>query len=485
MGIKLEFDKPALYQWDLNMRVILTDIEHIKAGIEVHFSSMYKDIECKISPSYIEDGNVYADVPNSLLQNNDILSVYLYVQDDNKAWTEYKTEILVLPRKKPTNYVYNETEVLTFKKLREDLEKEIAAKGTVKKVNGFDPNEEGNVDAFLLMEFTYLGENDEGEREFVCSKSYKEIDEAYKSKKQIIALYDGIISTLIAKKSNKYFFEFYYANQGRKIDIFRFHVNDGDSILRESDVFNIGDTSDLYYGTKVIVDAVNDLDERMPDIAIAEVGQMIVVKTVDENGKPTEWKAVDVPTGGASRWADIEEKPFDEVDSEISEESENPVQNKVVKKYVDTSFLDKQSKNMIITLSSTTADDGTKTYSVDKTFEEITEAYNNGVNLYVTGASIATYIPLYKSFYPANYRFLYYNGMSMQWCQVVISSDNQVVYSSGTAIASRGMYGGVRADAKTDIDTVPVKIGTDGNLYVPTYPSSGASIEIITWEAGD
>ena len=178
---------------------------------------------------------------------------------------------------------------------------------------------------------------------------------------------------------------------------------------------------------------------------------------------------------GVKNWDDLEGKPFDEVDSEISEESENPVQNKVVKKYIDTSLSDKQSKNMIITLSSTTADDGTKTYSVDKTFEEITEAYNNGANLYVTGASIATYIPLYKSFYPANYRFLYSNGMSMQWCQVVISSDNQVVYSSGTAVASRGMYGGVRADAKTDIDTVSVKIGTDGNLYVPTYPSSGAS----------
>lgn len=32
--------------------------------------------------------------------------------------------------------------------------------------------------------------------------------------------------------------------------------------------------------------------------ASAEVGQTIVVKSVDENGKPTEWEAVDLPSGG-------------------------------------------------------------------------------------------------------------------------------------------------------------------------------------------
>lgn len=57
-------------------------------------------------------------------------------------------------------------------------------------------------------------------------------------------------------------------------------------------------------------DKLGELDERMPDNMSAEVGQMIVVKAVDENGKPTEWEAVNVPTGGASHWDDIEGKPF-------------------------------------------------------------------------------------------------------------------------------------------------------------------------------
>ena len=32
----------------------------------------------------------------------------------------------------------------------------------------------------------------------------------------------------------------------------------------------------------------------------AAVGQTIVVKAVDENGKPTEWEAADMPSGGGS-----------------------------------------------------------------------------------------------------------------------------------------------------------------------------------------
>lgn len=38
--------------------------------------------------------------------------------------------------------------------------------------------------------------------------------------------------------------------------------------------------------------------DYIPIPASAEVGQTIVVKTVDENGKPTEWEAVDLPSGG-------------------------------------------------------------------------------------------------------------------------------------------------------------------------------------------
>lgn len=37
--------------------------------------------------------------------------------------------------------------------------------------------------------------------------------------------------------------------------------------------------------------------------------------------------------------------------------------------------------------------------------------------------------------------------------------------------ATETILGGIKAAAKADTDTVPVKIGEDGQLYVPTYPA--------------
>jgi len=42
--------------------------------------------------------------------------------------------------------------------------------------------------------------------------------------------------------------------------------------------------------------------------------------------------------------------------------------------------------------------------------------------------------------------------------------------SSGLSVATETTLGGVKAAAKSETDTVTVKIGADGNLYVPTYP---------------
>ena len=39
------------------------------------------------------------------------------------------------------------------------------------------------------------------------------------------------------------------------------------------------------------------------------------------------------------------------------------------------------------------------------------------------------------------------------------------------SVASEAAFGGVKAAAKTETDTVQAKIGADGNLYVPAYPA--------------
>lgn len=48
----------------------------------------------------------------------------------------------------------------------------------------------------------------------------------------------------------------------------------------------------------------NDIPPYIPAPSTASVGQTIVVKTVDEDGKPTEWEAADFPSGivGENQW---------------------------------------------------------------------------------------------------------------------------------------------------------------------------------------
>lgn len=58
-------------------------------------------------------------------------------------------------------------------------------------------------------------------------------------------------------------------------------------------------------------------DTKVDNPSTAKVGQTIVVKAVDENGKPTEWECVDMSSGGVTSWNDLEDRPFYEEAGEV------------------------------------------------------------------------------------------------------------------------------------------------------------------------
>lgn len=116
--INIEGNREALYQWDKNQRIILTNI---KKGIEVHFSDEHNTMpECPVVLTYEENGNMYANIPNILLQKSGIITVYIYVLEEDKSYTEYHAEILVLSRPKPADYIYTEIEVWSAQKAVEE-----------------------------------------------------------------------------------------------------------------------------------------------------------------------------------------------------------------------------------------------------------------------------------------------------------------------------------------------------------------------------
>lgn len=105
--------REEFYQWDIDRRVIVDD----KTVNEVHFCNKTDDcsLVCAVCE---EDGIRYANVPNVLLQDTWDLNIYGY--DIN--YTKHSARFAVLPRTKPSDYVYSETEILTYHSLEKRLD---------------------------------------------------------------------------------------------------------------------------------------------------------------------------------------------------------------------------------------------------------------------------------------------------------------------------------------------------------------------------
>ena len=115
------------YQWDKD-RVITVADPTIK---EVHFCNKTDDCSLVVEVEQVElfvDGVSYeivstANVPNILLQNDFPIRVYAYCQD---GYTKVERVFKVLPRTKPSDYIYTETEVKTIEnEVKSVMEKEL------------------------------------------------------------------------------------------------------------------------------------------------------------------------------------------------------------------------------------------------------------------------------------------------------------------------------------------------------------------------
>ena len=78
-----------------------------------------------------------------------------------------------------------------------------------------------------------------------------------------------------------------------------------------------GDDETAVMSQAAVTEALGALsNEKVDKPTTAKVGQVIAVKAVDADGKPTEWEAVDMASGGgASSWNDIKDKPFGDVET--------------------------------------------------------------------------------------------------------------------------------------------------------------------------
>lgn len=109
--IRITPDKEGrLTQWDKDRKVIVTGFE---GGAEVHFASPGDNHGAYV----VELTGGEAAVPNILLTMAGVINVYVYPADR----TVFAAALPVMAREKPDDYIYTETEVLSYKTLDEKI----------------------------------------------------------------------------------------------------------------------------------------------------------------------------------------------------------------------------------------------------------------------------------------------------------------------------------------------------------------------------
>lgn len=126
---QLEDGREQFYQWDINRKLIVEDT-NIK---QVHFCNRTDSCSLVCKP-YVENGKYLVDVPNILLQSAWKVRVYAY--DVN--YTKHEQYFDVVARTKPADYVYTETEVLTWETLEAKIDEKASKEYVDNEIATFD-----------------------------------------------------------------------------------------------------------------------------------------------------------------------------------------------------------------------------------------------------------------------------------------------------------------------------------------------------------
>lgn len=115
-------DLKYIFQWDTNRDAIIKDIEFTE-DIEVHICHVDSNEALVVTPS-MTDGNIIVSIPNILLQRAAPVILYIVNKPTSDSFCTTRTaRITVVPKAKPHDYVYTETEVLTWRKLDDRLKR--------------------------------------------------------------------------------------------------------------------------------------------------------------------------------------------------------------------------------------------------------------------------------------------------------------------------------------------------------------------------
>lgn len=108
-----------LHQWDLCRAVVYTP-DNGELINEIHFANP-GDIRALVQKVAITDGRCTIEIPNILLQHGKPIFVWEVNSTERTRHTIAETVLHVKKRPKPSDYVYAETEVMSWRALESDI----------------------------------------------------------------------------------------------------------------------------------------------------------------------------------------------------------------------------------------------------------------------------------------------------------------------------------------------------------------------------
>lgn len=109
--LTLNDGRKEMYQWDIG-RIATIDVE----CDVVHFSNLKYGASLAVE---VKNGEVA--IPNKLLTSGEPIYCWSFVEDENGKYTKQEQTLNVNKRAKPSDYVYTETDTLTWKSLDERI----------------------------------------------------------------------------------------------------------------------------------------------------------------------------------------------------------------------------------------------------------------------------------------------------------------------------------------------------------------------------
>lgn len=114
----LKKDIPQLYQWDSNVKLIVED-DRIN---QVQFSQRFNRTAACVK---VENRECF--IPNEFLKSYYDIFAYACIVDNDGQVCEFSEMFTVFSRPKPDNYVYTPTEIITLKRIEDELNKKFEA----------------------------------------------------------------------------------------------------------------------------------------------------------------------------------------------------------------------------------------------------------------------------------------------------------------------------------------------------------------------